>query len=283
MTQGKPFDQGLGAHHRHLYLSPHTDDVALSCGGLIFDQTRRGERVLVLTYFSGTPPAAEFSDFAQGQHAKWSLPPAEAMDRRRQEDRAALDMLGAESRYLDYLDCIYRLHPETGEPMYASEEGIFGDLDPAERDYHLALAKRTMDLIGPPRSDLTLYVPLAAGNHIDHQLLQRAAALVLKKEGYDLLYYEDYPYAQEPGEVQAALDRWPEPPPPHPHVIPITPAALEARIAAIAAYQSQIATLFGDLPAMEDQVRRYCTTLLDKARSDVPGQMTCAERYWHPV
>ena len=158
----------------HIYLSPHPDDAALSCGGLIYDQTQRGERALVVTFFVASPPPRAYSPFAQGQHDKWNLE-TDAMAHRRAEDMAALGILGAEPLYLDYLDCIYRLHPSTGAAMYDSEEGIFGQVDAAEAELHLDLAGRVAEIAGVARRDLTLYAPLAVGHHVDHQLLKRAA------------------------------------------------------------------------------------------------------------
>ncbi|MEZ4728018.1 MAG: PIG-L family deacetylase [Caldilineaceae bacterium] len=43
-----------------IYLSPHLDDVALSCGGQIFGATRTGQRVLIVTITAGDPPPPLF-------------------------------------------------------------------------------------------------------------------------------------------------------------------------------------------------------------------------------
>ena len=256
----------------HIYLSPHPDDVALSCGGCIYDQSRQGEPVLVVTFFGASPPPMAFSSFAQGQHDKWEVE-TDAMAHRRAEDMAALKVLGAEPLYLDYLDCIYRLHPQTGETMYASEEGIFGEIDPAEAGFHLALAQHIVEIAGSPRLGLTLYVPLTAGHHVDHQLLQRAG-IALLGQGYRVMFYEDHPYAAKPGMIRAALAAWRGPKPLQPHILPISEAAMAARIAAIACYASQIRTLFTDLATMESLIRGYCASLAQGGGY--------AERYWLP-
>ncbi len=254
----------------HLYLSPHADDVALSCGGRIFDQTQHGAVAHVVTFFAATPPPMAFSDFAEGQHAKWQTQ-QDAMAERRAEDRAAYAVLGAEPLYLDHFDCIYRLHPQTGAPMYASEEGIFGEVDPAEAEWHETLAERIAPIAGLPRPDLTLYAPLTVGHHVDHQLIWRAAHALLSR-GYRLTLYEDHPYAMRAGMLDAALAGQPAL---QPEVVHISDAAMDARIAAIACYRSQIKTLFGDLATMEAEVRAYCQTLA--------GGVGYAERYWRPA
>ncbi|MGH2521295.1 MAG: PIG-L deacetylase family protein, partial [Anaerolineales bacterium] len=53
----------------HLYLSPHFDDAALSCGGTIHQQTRQGERAVVVTVCAGDSPPGPLSAFAQTLHA----------------------------------------------------------------------------------------------------------------------------------------------------------------------------------------------------------------------
>ena len=46
----------------HLYLSPHFDDAALSCGGQIATFTAAGQSVLVVTITGGDPPADARAD-----------------------------------------------------------------------------------------------------------------------------------------------------------------------------------------------------------------------------
>src|SRR5215212_4810377 len=43
----------------HVFVGPHADDVALSCGGLIASLRELGQNVTILTVFSGAGPAAE--------------------------------------------------------------------------------------------------------------------------------------------------------------------------------------------------------------------------------
>ncbi len=39
--------------YKHIYLSPHYDDAALSCGGSIHKQATQQEPVAVITVFAG--------------------------------------------------------------------------------------------------------------------------------------------------------------------------------------------------------------------------------------
>jgi LmbE family N-acetylglucosaminyl deacetylase len=180
-----------------------------------------------------------------------------------------LRILGADGIYLDYLDCIYRLHPKTGEAMYASEEGIFGEIDPAESDLYRDLADRLAALLGPPRSAPHLHAPLTAGHHVDH-LIARRAARELMQRGYRVDLYEDYPYARVADAHETALRSWSDGSP-SPILVRLTPEAMEARLAAMAEYRSQIATLFGDEATMATETRAYCEGLSNDG---------CVERYW---
>ena len=38
----------------HVFVSPHPDDIALSCGGLVASLRELGQNVTILTVFSGT-------------------------------------------------------------------------------------------------------------------------------------------------------------------------------------------------------------------------------------
>src|SRR5579859_3860958 len=111
--------------YRHIYLQPHFDDAALSCGAAIKQQVATGQRTLVITVFGGVPPQdMGISEFALATHAKMSLPAsaASAVSVRRDEDEAAMGFLGADTLWLDYLDAIYRGSPA----MYQSNDAIFG-------------------------------------------------------------------------------------------------------------------------------------------------------------
>jgi LmbE family N-acetylglucosaminyl deacetylase len=107
-----------------IYLAPHLDDAALSCGGQILDRTRAGQRVLVVTVMAGDPPTDAENDYIRSLHARWELE-RDAAAQRRAEDSAACAILGADFLHWSIPDCIYRLHPATGAPLYVSDDDIF--------------------------------------------------------------------------------------------------------------------------------------------------------------
>jgi LmbE family N-acetylglucosaminyl deacetylase len=245
----------------HIYISPHLDDAVLSCGGRIWQQALSDARVLVVTVFAAAPaPSAPLSPFAQSLHRRWGHA-LDAALRRQEEDRAALALLGAEALHWPYFDCIYRTLPD-GRFPYDSEESLWGPPHPLEAGLVTELAARLIALPNTPGG--LLVGPLGVGHHVDHVLVRQA----LLEAGRPFLCYEDYPYAADQQAVKALLgsEGWSA------ERVSLSPQALEAKIAAIACYRSQISTFWGSLEEMAAQVRAFALAAGDGERP--------AERYW---
>jgi len=228
-----------------IYLSPHLDDVVLSCGGLVWEQAQQGKQVEIWTICAGDPPTDLLSAFAASLHERWQTDqgaPAE----RREEDRLACQRLGATARYFSLPDCIYRRSPENGESLYNSESELFGDIHPIEAGLVTILAQELTQAI--PR-DAIVVSPLTVGGHVDHRLV-RATAESMKLPVY---YYADYPYVQWLKGIQAELVTGMEP-----AVFPVSEAGLAAWIEAVAAYASQISSFWFSPEDMETDIRGYC-------------------------
>ncbi len=249
-----------GGGRTSVYVSPHLDDVVYSCGGRIWDQVRAGERPLVVTVFAGTPARdAPLSPFAQGLHARWGHPDDAAITRQ-EEDMAALALLGAEALHWPYTDCIYRQTPCDGFP-YASEESLWGGIHPSDEELIGELALRLAAL--PMASSGTLYAPLGLGHHVDHRIVHQAA----RRSGRRLAYYEDFPYAEEEEELATAVAGrdW------QAEVATLSEEALQAKIAAVACYRSQISTFWSGVEEMGERIRTFAECI---------GGGQPAERYW---
>jgi LmbE family N-acetylglucosaminyl deacetylase len=235
------------SHYDSIYLSPHLDDVALSCAGQINQQIKAGRSILIVTITAGNPPIAGLSDFAKGLHQRWERV-SEAVATRRLEDKLACERLGADFLQWPFSDCIYRLDPHTGRPLYASEKALFGPLHPTESTLVKQLAQSISEL---PDWEHFL-IPLSVGNHVDHQLARRAAEHFLGSARP--IYYEEYPYAQNADILELLsppdLD-W------QPKIIPLSKNDLNAKIEAIACYRSQLSTFFTDLDDLVKQVTEY--------------------------
>jgi LmbE family N-acetylglucosaminyl deacetylase len=264
----------------HIYLSPHLDDAALSCGGTIFRQTQAGQQVMVVNIFAGVPDYSRLSTFAREKHAVWGSP-EDVVAARQAEDRAALTRLGAEAVYWDHLDAIYRL--DGTRVLYPDEAGIFGAVDPADGALQDGLVAEVETLLDRAR-DAMCYVPLAIGHHVDHQLV-RDVGLALADRGRRVRFYEDFPYVwwettgggegdRVEGLSEQELTLRPTSPLPGCWK-PVDQAIdVEPKIAAIACYPSQVSDLFGSEDAMAEAVRAYARSV---------GGDHYAERFWRDV
>jgi LmbE family N-acetylglucosaminyl deacetylase len=232
-----------------IYLAPHLDDVALSCGGQVYDRTNSGQRILIVTVMAGSPQLTTQSDYIASLHERWELAGDVAAERRA-EDILACSILGADYLHLDVPDCIYRLDPEVGTPLYNSDDDIFGDIHGAEQPLHARIA--TLFRALPPAARVV--APLTVGHHVDHLLVRAAAEDVWP--GNQLAYYEDYPYVENRGFLQRVLGddlrSW------RPDVFDVTAEGLQAKYAAIWAFRSQLTTFFGSREEMETRIAKYC-------------------------
>ncbi len=257
----------------HVYLSPHLDDAVMSCGGMIHKQASGGEQVQAITIFAGEYEGGTPSPFALVQHGYWGNPPR-PMPLRRAEDTAALMLLGANAVHLDYLDAVYRVGPG-GEWLYADEEALWQKTSPADPlagDGTQDLADCLEGMLPPPAQGL-VYAPLGVGNHVDHQLVH-AAARKLQVRGYRMAFYEDYPYAMEPGATEFAVaaagaEGW------RADTVSLVAEDLVAKVSALNYYRSQMRVLFGGIEEMPNRVWTF-------AASCSPGD-GLAERLWWPA
>ncbi|MDB4953098.1 MAG: LmbE family protein [Myxococcales bacterium] len=248
-----------------LFVQPHFDDIAFSCGGLVAKEVAAGGAPMIVTVCSeGPPPSAELSALARRVHQAWGTGDR-AIEVRRLEDATAVAALGAASHWLGYRDAIYRAS------LYPTPEQLSGPVHPDDAHLPPQLEHELLKLwsdTGQP----AVYLPLAAGGNVDHRIAFAAGA-ALQAAGARVLHYEDVPYVMRvPNAVE---DRVREAAVPlRPEVVDVTDT-LERRLEAISAYTSQLATLFrGEQP--RDLVQRYAGSLASS-----PGRY--AERYWARV
>ena len=256
----------------HVYLSPHLDDAVMSCGGMIHQQTSSGDQVQAITIFAGECQGGALSPFALVQHGYWGNPP-HPMPLRRAEDTAALMLLGADAAHLDYLDAVYRAGPD-GEWLYADEEALWQEVGPTDP----LMENGTQDLVDqlvaviPPPDQAMVYGPLGVGQHVDHQVVHAAARKLLAR-GYRMAFYEDYPYAMEPGATELAVaaagaEEW------QVDTVSLEPTDLIVKVSALSYYRSQMYVLFGGIERMPNRVWSF-------AAACSPGT-SLAERLWWP-
>ncbi|MEM7249679.1 MAG: PIG-L family deacetylase [Acidobacteriota bacterium] len=147
-----------------LYVSPHLDDVALSCGGRVLADREAGRRVLVVSLF--TEPA----------HG------------RRKEERkalAVLDATGFDGRLIDAPD---------RDPAYRRFAAILFARNPQDAEVAAETAEllvRILEQVQPKE----IVGPLGVGGHVDHRNCHQATRDAARRTGTAASFYDDRPYS----------------------------------------------------------------------------------------
>ncbi|GAC1650619.1 MAG: PIG-L family deacetylase [Ktedonobacteraceae bacterium] len=256
--------------HRHIFLSPHFDDVVYSCGGTLNVQLSNGLRPLVITIFGGVPSSdTQLSPLAAQIHREMGISSSQnagaAVETRRKEDATALDYLQVDYLWLDYLDAIYRGSP----PYYTTKEQLIGgDVNNADLAIDHQLAQDLVAL-AERLPDAAWYAPLGIGRHVDHQLVSSAADRLIQR-GTKVYLYEEFPYVLKAGALQARIQELGE---------ALEPALVEMsemlpyRLEAADMYTSQIGPNFGDQATMHKAMETYTHGIR-------PIETISLERYW---
>lgn len=256
----------LIAPERHIFLSPHYDDIALSCGGTAARIAASGGRPEVALIFGDHPdPDEPLTEFAEQLHQQWGLEAAEVIASRRAEESAAAAILGTQARFLPFADAIYRGR------RYLGDDQLFGT--PAEDE--VQLPAQIADALRIDERNTRFYVPLAVGFHVDHQLAFRTGVL-LAERGHDVWFYEDLPYGLVPGarERRIAVIKQPL----SPSILVEVADAWEKKIDAIFAYPSQLSTIFKEYVNV-GTARIEVSRAMGAYAREVGGGAVC-ERFW---
>ena len=220
-----------------LFLSPHLDDAAFSCGGTVALLGDAGWRCVVATAFTRSVP--DPAGFALAcQLDKGLGPEVDYMALRRDEDRNACALLGAEPRWIDL--------PEAPHRGYGSAPALFGPADPADQVWR-ALADEVSALLAELRPE-RFYAPQGLGGHVDHRQVIRA--VLDRAEPARVRFWRDAPYILR--DPAARPD--PNVPPGAAERVDIT-AGLERKVAASCAYASQVGFQFGGADACAAAMR----------------------------
>jgi len=218
-----------------LILSPHSDDAALSLGGLIQKRVLK-EPVTLFTIFGRSNYLRETA-FQED----WR----EVTRQRKEEDRAFALAVRLQWKFLEL--------PAAGLRLGASFDSIFSDKTSTETPVPVELTtalQEILDAINPK----FLFVPLGLGRHHDHLLVRDLARELANEREIVTIYFEDLPYAAEYSN-EGILE--------HVHAvdpdlrqtsIPIT-SELESKLDTLKLYRSQIGT--AELRAVHDYSTRW--------------------------
>jgi len=264
-------ERELLAVERHRFVSPHYDDIALSCGATAARLAANGLTPRVELVFGQEPsPDQPLSAFATTMHAGWGLDAGEVIAARRAEDAEAARILGAETNLLPFRDAIYR-----GD-RYTGDDQLFGTPTEDEADLPGRIVER-LSLPDTADPGVRFYVPLAVGGHIDHRHAC-AAGVLLARRGWDVWFYEDLPYALKPHALERRLVALAAETPIEPG--PTVPAGpfWPAKIDAVLAYPSQLETIFRQYLGVGTSREEIDAALVTYAERIGGGE--AAERFW---
>ncbi len=212
---------------RHLFFSPHPDDIALACFASLV-RVPPGEPRAIVTVFSQS--CWEFVLPVVPQRA------FAVSTRRLEEDLRFARAHGADWVPLGFRDTSLRL-PPGAEDRYPSAR------DPLRPEVEAALRPLLDD-------EAVCHVPLGISGHVDH-LLVRDAVLALRGGPRGLVFYEDLPYCERHSEEEiAAFARG----------LGLSPCLLDvtrewpAKLRALRLYESQMEP--ATIPAVERHARR---------------------------
>lgn len=199
MTDAVPLS-ALTEHDTHLFISPHYDDIALSCGGTAALVSEAGKDAVVALLFGDHPdPDQPMTPFAEHMHAEWGMSADQVIAGRRAEEALASQILGKRDVFLPFRDAIYR-----GD-AYLSDNDLFGVPKAADAGLPEQIVS-ALEAEGFRSTGTRVYAPLGSGFHVDHQLAFRAGVL-LDRAGWDVWFYEDLPYSLLPGRVEDRVSR----------------------------------------------------------------------------
>ena len=237
---------------RVVILSPHLDDAALSCCGLLHALQERVS-TLVVSISCGSLRVLAGDGSVNISARRGHVSPRI----RRREDIAAMRSVNANFVHLGFADGIFRRSPLTGRLIYRNERKrepwvlpCVDDMAHIEELY-LVLRRLCLDL-----GRVLLLSPMGIGHHVDHQIAAQVAVR-LATAGAALLFYEDFPYVADartghgnhdgPHEALARL-----------HLAATrhfsVPVDVNAKMALLRHYATQMSALFGDDKSMRERI-----------------------------
>ncbi len=173
-------------HYDHVYVSPHFDDVAISCGGRILNQKQAGESVLVVTVFSARA----------NQYTRISNKALQTMldyDRRRLEDTEAMKRLSVDFLWLEFPEILFRLQSPWRRYWLTYPDTA------ANKRLCRQVTVRLSEICRQTQCT-EIVLPLGIGQHVDHQIVFQAGLTLQHHQPHPntASFYEELPYTLFP-------------------------------------------------------------------------------------
>ena len=246
---------------RTLFVSPHLDDVAFSCGGTVAKIVHAGGTATLCTIF--TRSIQPMNDFAVRCQTDKGIPAeVDYLELRKQEDRAFSSMIGMDRLiWLDYPEAQYR--------GYCSSQELFTHVKDTDNVLPGCIAEDLIKLGNLPVN--RLYFCYGIGHHVDHLLTRRTAEIVRHylPASCEIYLYEDLPYglrSSENAESLPGLDG---------QTYEEITSFIETKVNGAALYASQIPFQFGGTMVLNDKLRRYAERVALRA-----GVRGYSEAFW---
>lgn len=173
-----------------IFISPHLDDVVLSCGGLL----NRIAAAQIITLFAGVPDMPSYSRIANNFHKTCGLD-GNAIQARREEDVNAAKVLSFKPIHLSVLECLYRKDQDNNF-LYNRRTKIFSNKIVDSEESILYIEKQLKNNL-PIRNIIQIFIPLGIGGHVDHLIVRKIVEKMALEYNFNdkIVYYEDMPYA----------------------------------------------------------------------------------------
>jgi LmbE family N-acetylglucosaminyl deacetylase len=156
-----------------IFLEPHSDDIALSISGTLYNLYQQGHKIIIINVFSFTPPDKS------PWYNKFEFNEKDYEQIRKDEDIAAFNyVLDCEIKYLNLKSSKYR------------EYNVFYE-KPKQNDSAIKTIEKEFIKIRRRYSNSVIFTPAGIGNHVDHVLIKELSMKYFKN---NLCFYEDYPY-----------------------------------------------------------------------------------------
>jgi len=240
-----------------IFVSPHFDDIAFSCGGTLLKRANAGNPIILCTVFTrDTRPMSTFA--LSCQTSKGFGIDVEYLALRSGEDKAYCEKAGISSRLeLGWCEAPYR--------GYDSLTELFGPPKPSDVSLLGAVMRQLHQLITSQGSNVEVFAPLAVGRHVDHKQVRTAVEMLveLKLSGVDFFFYEDLPYCIRNPNFWEELG-----PTLMPHVEDIS-TFIDKKNELLLAYSSQIQNQYGSNETAIAKTKEYAEQVARRAH--IPG------------
>lgn len=223
------------------FISPHLDDAVFSCGGTLAKLAAEGWQTILCTIF--TKSVANPQGFAlRCQLDKNLAADVDYMKLRRAEDFRAAKILGAaETLHLNFPEAPHRGYESAAELFAGEKTG-----DEIWRE-----VAEYFEMLNEVHQPEIVFAPQGLGNHADHLQAIRAVRRAFSIE--KIRWYRDTPYAiRQPDALPSALL-----PPGLFSLFSEIEVYLPRKIAACAAYQSQINFQFGSTDQIKTKLENF--------------------------